>query len=180
MKSKTLFLQSLAAVALIVLAAGSRLLPHPLNFTPVAAIALFGGVYLERRLALIVPLAAMLISDAFIGFYSEMGFVYGSFLAVGLIGLWLRNHKSVLSILGGTLAGSVLFFVVTNFGVWVIPGSMYAKNLAGLIECYTAAIPFFRSSVEGDIVFVTVLFGLYELVALFIRKSVPAESAAAR
>ncbi len=180
MKSKQIVLQSLAAVALIALAAGSRLLPHPLNFTPVAAIALFGGVYLDKRLALAIPLAAMLVSDAFLGFYGEMLFVYGSFVGVGLIGLWIRNHKSVLSILGGTLAGSVLFFIVTNFGVWVIPGSMYAKNLAGLAECYTAAIPFFRSSVEGDVIFVTVLFGVYELVALFIRKSVPAERAALR
>ncbi len=164
----------IVAVLFVLLAALSRLLPHPANFTPIAAMALFSGVYLERRLAFIVPLAAMVLSDYFLGFYSEMIWVYGSFLLIAVIGLWLKNHKKPLFILGGTLTGSILFFVVTNFGVWALPASMYPKSFAGLIECYTAAIPFFRGTVEGDVFFVAVLFGLYELV-LFAMKKFQAE-----
>src|SRR3990172_12722750 len=95
------------AFLLIVVAAFSRLLPHPSNFTPVAAIALFGGVYLDKRLALVVPILAMVVSDYFIGFYGGMYWVYGSFVLIGVIGLWLRNHKKPLPILGGTLASSI-------------------------------------------------------------------------
>jgi hypothetical protein len=158
------------AVLFVLLAALSRLLPHPANFTPIAAIALFGGVYLERRLAFVVPVAAMLLSDYFLGFYIEMLWVYGSFLLIAVIGLWLKNHKKPLYILGGTLTGSILFFVVTNFGVWAVPASMYPKSFAGLVECYTAAIPFFRGTVEGDVFFVAVLFGLYELFLVVAKK----------
>ena len=166
----------IVAVLFVLLAALSRLLPHPANFTPIAAMALFSGVYLERRLAFIVPMAAMLLSDYFLGFYTEMIWVYGSFLLIAVIGLWLKNHKNPLFILGGTLTGSILFFVVTNFGVWAVPASMYPKSFAGLAECYTAAIPFFRGTVEGDVFFVAVLFGLYELV-LFAMKKFQADEA---
>ncbi|MDE3058000.1 MAG: hypothetical protein KGJ59_08595 [Bacteroidota bacterium] len=170
----------IAAVLFVLLAAMSRLLPHPANFTPIAAMALFSGVYLERRFAFVVPIAAMLISDYFLGFYTEMIWVYGSFLLIAVIGLWLKNHKKPLYILGGTLGSSMLFFVVTNFGVWVMPSSMYPKSFAGLVECYTAAIPFFRSTVEGDVFFVAVLFGLYELVLFAVRKLWAEEVPAAR
>jgi Family of unknown function (DUF6580) len=149
------------AIVLIVLVALSRLLPHPDNFTPVAAIALFSGVYLERRFAFIIPILALLASDYFIGFYSGMYWVYGSFILVGLIGLWLKHHKKPLFIFGGALTSSILFFIVTNFGVWA-SGTMYPKDVAGLVECYGAAVPFFRNTVTGDLVFVAVMFGLYE------------------
>ncbi len=159
-----------AALLLVIVAAFSRLLPHPANFTAIAAIALFGGVYLERRYAFVVPVLAMLVSDYFIGFYSGMYWVYGSFVLIGLIGLWLKNHKKPLYILGGTFARSVLFFVVTNFGVWATPGSMYAPTWAGVIECYVAAIPFFRGTVTGDLFFVAVMFGAYEGLLIALKK----------
>ena len=164
------FTKYAVAVLLIVVAAFSRLLPHPSNFTPLAAIALFGGVYLDRRYAFIVPLLALLISDYIIGFYGGMYWVYGSFLLIGFIGLWMKNHKKPLYILGGTLSSSVLFFVVTNFGVWMTPGSIYAKNWSGIVECYVAAIPFFRNTVGGDMIFVAAMFGLYELSALAAKR----------
>ncbi len=149
---------------LILAAALSRLLPHPVNFTPIAAIALAGGVYLEKRFALIVPLAALLISDLFIGFHNTILFVYGSFILIGFMGLWLKSHKKILPVIGTALLSSVLFFVITNFGVWLTGGGwFYPKNWQGLVECYVMAIPFFRNTLAGDLVFTGVLFGLFEL-----------------
>ncbi|MCX6136221.1 MAG: hypothetical protein NTV54_01825 [Ignavibacteriales bacterium] len=91
-----------------------------------------------------------------------MPWVYGSFLAAGAIGIAISGRRSVLSIAAATLASSILFFVVTNFGVWA-GGTMYVHSWAGLMECYVAAIPFFRNSIAGDVVFVAVMFGIYEM-----------------
>jgi hypothetical protein len=160
-----------SAMLLILVAAFSRLLPHPANFTALGAIALFGGVYLDKRYAVAVPLIAMLISDYVIGFYGGMYWVYGSFVLIGMVGLWLRNHKTPGTILAGTVFSSILFFIVTNFGVWFTPASMYAKTWNGLIECYAAAIPFFRNSIGGDLIFVVLLFGAYEGVLAAVKKT---------
>jgi hypothetical protein len=157
----------LLAVLLIAFAAVSRFIPHPENFTPIAAMALFGGVYFSRRYAFVIPLVAMVVSDYFIGFHNTVPYVYGSFVLTGLIGIWLKNHKNVSWIVGGSLTSSVLFFVVTNFGVWVTGG--YPQNFGGLVECYVAAIPFFRNTVLGDLLYVGVLFGLYESALHFIK-----------
>ncbi len=157
----------LLAVLLIAFAALSRFVPHPENFTPIAAMALFGGVYFDKRYAFVVPLVAMVVSDYFIGFHNIVPYVYGSFVLAGLIGIWLKNHKSVGWIVGASLTSSVLFFVVTNFGVWVTGG--YPQNFGGLVECYIAAIPFFRNTVLGDLLYVGVLFGLYESALHFMR-----------
>lgn len=154
---------------LVLTAALSRLLPHPPNFTPIAAIALSSAVYLDKRYAFIVPLAAMLISDAIIGFHDGMVWVYGCFLATGFIGLWLRSHKRPLPIVGAALTSSVLFFVVTNFAVW-LNGTMYPKTWEGLVACYVAAIPFFQNSVVGDLAFTAALFGLFEFTAFAVRQ----------
>jgi hypothetical protein len=149
---------------LILAAALSRLLPHPDNFTPIAAIALVGGVYLEKRFALIIPLAALVISDIFIGFHSTILFVYGSFVLIGLLGLWLKSHKKFLPVLGTALLSSILFFVITNFGVWLTgSGWFYPKTWQGLVECYVMAVPFFRNTLAGDLIYTGVLFGLFEL-----------------
>jgi len=157
----------LLAVLLVVFAALSRFIPHPDNFAPIAAMALFGGVYFGRRYAFIVPLAAMVVSDYFIGFHNTIPYVYGSFILVGLIGIWLQRHKSIGWIFGATLTSSALFFVVTNFGVWVT--GAYPQTFTGLVECYVAAIPFFRNTVLGDLLYVAVLFGLYESALHFLR-----------
>src|SRR5260370_24580041 len=147
-------------LALIVLAAaGSRLIPPPPNLASITAVALFGGAYLtDKRLALIVPLAALLLSDLVLGFYSHMEIVYGSFLLVVCLGFLLQRKRSVLRIAGAALAGSVVFFVVTNFGVWVF-GSLYPKTATGLLACYVAGIPFFQNTLAGDALYTTVLFG---------------------
>jgi hypothetical protein len=157
----------LVAVLLIAFAALSRFVPHPANFTPIAAMALFGGVYFDKRYAFVIPMAAMLVSDYFLGFHNVLPYVYGSFVLTGLIGIWLKGHKSVGWIVGASLSSSVLFFVITNFGVWMTGG--YPQNSAGLVECYVAAIPFFRNTLLGDLLYVGVLFGLYESSLHFLR-----------
>jgi hypothetical protein len=150
--------------SVILAAALSRLLPHPVNFTPLAAIALAGGVYLDKRFALIVPLAALLISDLCIGFHNTILFVYGSFILTGLMGVWLKTHKKPLPVIGTALLSSTLFFVITNFGVWLTGGGWsYPKTWQGLLACYALAIPFFQNTLAGDLVYTAVLFGVFEL-----------------
>jgi hypothetical protein len=134
-----------------------------MNFAPISALALFGGVYLDKKHTFLVPLAAMLVSDYFLGFYPGMMWVYGSFVAIGVIGLWLRNHQGVATTAAATFCGSLIFFAVTNFGVWISGQVTYPKDVNGLLQCYAAAVPFFRNTLLGDAVYVTVLFGLFEL-----------------
>lgn len=149
---------------IVLLAAATRLLPHPPNFTPIAAIALFGGTYFsDKRMALVLPLVAMILSDLFLGLHGVMTFVYLSFALTVYMGFNLRGKISFLPILGGAIGSSILFFVLTNFGVW-ITGSWYPKSIEGLIMCYTAAIPFFHNTLAGTLVYCTVLFGGFELL----------------
>ena len=153
-----------ALTAIILAAALSRLIPHPPNMTSVTAIALFGGAYFaDRRLAFLVPLAALFLSDLALGFYHYMEIVYVSFALIVCIGLWLQKNRSALHIAGAALASSVLFFLLTNFGVW-IEGSLYPMTLNGLIACYVAAIPFFRNTLLGDLLYTIVLFGGFALL----------------
>lgn len=150
-----------------------RLIPHAPNIAPIGALMLFGGTYLPKRIFWL-PILALLISDYFIGFYGmDMFYVYGSFLITGLIGLWIRNHKHPRFILGGALFSSILFFLITNFGVWAPPNKWYPHTLDGLIQSYTMAIPFFRNSLIGDLGYTIILFGGYELVQIFSRKYLP-------
>lgn len=154
------------AFAILFLGILSRWMPHSPNFTPVIALALFGGVYLSRRQALWVPLALMAVSDLILGLHPTMPFTWGSVLLISGIGLWLRQHKRVVTVLGTSLFSAILFFVVTNFGSWL---AMYSLTMAGLQQCYVAAIPFFRNTWVSALVYSGVLFGLYELVALRVR-----------
>ena len=148
---------------MIALAAASRLIPHPPNFTPIAAMALFGGAYLTSAgLALAVTLSAMFLSDLAIGFHPLVPVVYGSFALVVFLGRTLRPKPRLLGIVGAALASSILFFLLTNFGVWAL-GSMYPKTLGGLIACYVAAVPFFRNTVLGDAFYTVLLFGGFAL-----------------
>lgn len=157
---------------IIIFAVVMRLLPHPPNVAPIAAMALFGGVYVNKKYALVVPLIAMFISDIFLGFYPEIIFVYGSFLLIGLIGLWLRNHKTFRNVLFASIGSSILFFIITNFGVWLM-GSMYDKSFAGLLEAYTMGLPFFRNTLLGDLGFVGIFFGSYEYMLFVLAGKKP-------
>lgn len=146
--------------AMVFAAALTRLVPHPWNFTPLAAMALFAGAHFaDRRLALAVPLIALLISDVFLGFYSTMAWIYASFMISVLIGRLVRRNREILPIFGAAFASSIQFFVVTNFGHWL--ASDYPRTPAGLAACYGAAIPFFRNTLMGDLFFTAVLFGLF-------------------
>jgi len=160
----------ISPIIIITFAAVMRLLPHPANMAPIAAMALFGGVYLNKRYALIMPLLAMGISDIFLGFHDTIVFVYGSFLLTGLIGLLVRKHKSVQTIALATLISSVLFFLITNFGVWLM-GMLYPKTLSGLADAYMMGLPFFRNTLLGDLGYVTLFFGSYELVTLYLQSA---------
>lgn len=154
----------LIVLAIIAIAALFRFLPHPPNFVPLTAIALFAGAYItDKRLAFLIPIGAMFVSDVFIGFHNTMPFVYASLVAIVGIGMLLQNRQRVAPIALATISGSILFFILTNFGVWLV-GTMYPKTVEGLISCYIAAIPFFRNSLAGDVVYVTALFGGYALL----------------
>jgi hypothetical protein len=156
----------LVALILVVLAAAlTRLIPHPPNMTAIAAIALFGGAYFsDKWLAFLVPLTALFVSDlALGGFYRGMEVVYLSFALIVCIGLWLQKRRTVLPVAGAALASSVLFFVLTNFGVWASSG-FYPATLDGLIACYTAALPFFTNTVMGDLFYTALLFGGFVLL----------------
>lgn len=147
-------------------------LPHIPNFMPIAAIALFSAVYLNRKYALGLPLLIMFFSDFFIGFYNIwiMLSVYGSFILIGLGGLWLRKHKNVPNVIGITIGGSILFYLLTNFAMWAIPHSLYPHTFNGLILSYIMGLPFFRNTLMGDLFYVGSMFGLYELVLYYYYK----------
>lgn len=153
--------RSLLLFGMILAAALTRFLPHPPNLTPIAAMALFGGAYFsDRRMAFLVPLSGLFLSDLFIGLHGTMPFVYGSFALVVGIGLWLRRRRNVWTIGGAALISSILFFLITNFGVWAV-GSLYPKTWEGLLACYVAALPFFRNTIIGNLVYTTALFGSF-------------------
>jgi hypothetical protein len=153
----------ISPLVIIAFAVVLRLLPHPPNVAPIAAMALFGGVYLNKKYALIVPLVSLFISDFFLGFYASMSYVYCSFLLTGLIGIWLRNHKSFTNIILASLISSTLFFLITNFGFFLTT-DLYPKTFSGQMEAYIMALPFFRNTLLGDLGFVGLFFGSYELI----------------
>jgi len=153
----------MALTCIIAAAAASRLVPHPPNVAPITALALFGGAHFSsKRLAFMVPLAALLLSDAVLGFYDQMWVVYGSFCMIACIGFQLRTKRTVFAIAAATLCSSILFFVVTNFGVWLF-GSVYPRTAQGLATCYVAALPFFRNTLLGDCFYTGLLFGAFRL-----------------
>ncbi|MDO8462332.1 MAG: hypothetical protein Q7S98_05685 [Deltaproteobacteria bacterium] len=153
----------LMIVGMILAAALSRLIPHPLNFAPIVAMALFGGAcFSKKQTALIVTFGALLLSDLLLGFYPDVLVVYASYLLIIGLGTLLKNRRSPLPVAAATLASSLLFFVVTNFGVWAIQ-PIYPKTVAGLVACYVAAIPYFSNTLAGDAVYVTILFGALAL-----------------
>jgi hypothetical protein len=150
-----------ALITGIVLAAAAlRLIPHPMNFAPIGAIALFGGAYFSsKRSAIAVPLLSIAAGDIFTGFHPLIPYVYASFLMSVAIGFWLRQRKSVPRIGAATLAGAVQFFLITNFGVWASSIGDYPKIMGGLAECYIAGLPLFWNTLAGDAFYVALQFG---------------------
>jgi hypothetical protein len=157
---------------LIVLAAASRLLPHPPNFAPVAAIGLYAGAYANRRWAWVVPFAALLLSDLVLGFYKPVGMLwnYLAFAACLALGAgWLSSSRSLLRVTGAVLASSVAFFVISNFGMWA--SGYYPRTWDGLVQCYTAAVPFFRNTLASDVLYSAALFGGHALLSRYFTRS---------
>lgn len=166
----------------IIVAAVSRLIPHPYNFAPIGAMALFGAAYFaDKKFAFILPLIAFFISDllvnnilyadfytGFVLFTPGFGWMYGAMALIVLTGFVILKKVSFSRVLGGALTASIIFFVVTNFGVW-LGSPMYPQTFAGLIACFELAIPFFHTTILGDLVYSTFMFGGFE----FAKKYLP-------
>jgi hypothetical protein len=182
--------RTLALAGLIVAAALTRLLPHPSNFAPITAMAVFGAVRFGRwPTAVLAPLLALFVSDLAKevlyrnglspdwGLYRGMWVVYGTTALIALLSRPARGTRSPAAIVGVTLLGSCVFFVVTNFAVWADGSIGYPLTAAGLAQCYVEALPFFRNSLLGDAVYATVLFGGWALGEVYfpaLRSPAPA------
>ncbi|MGD0649657.1 MAG: DUF6580 family putative transport protein [Verrucomicrobiia bacterium] len=162
------------AILMIVAAGIYRLLPHPMNVAPVAAMALLGGMYFGRRYALWVPLAVLALTDLVLNMqmgypilYFPRGIDYAAFLLIGALGMWSRTRRPVTKI-GCAAVTPFLFYLVSNFGVWLfglnLASQPYPKTLAGLAECYVAALPFLRGTMTGDWAFMAVFAAAVVLV----------------
>ena len=182
-------------VILSLVAASSRLAPRPMNFAPMTALALFGAAtFTSRRVAVVAPLLTLLLSDALlqwthslgwqphVGFYSGQGIVYACMLLTVGIGFLVRGRTNVPTIAAATLAGSLVFFLVTNFPWPLGPVRSYPTTPAGAMASYTAGLPFFRNTVLGDAVYSTLLFGSLALAEVrfpSLRRTRPAPAAIA-
>lgn len=157
-------------LVMIAAAAAARLLPHMPNFTPIGAMALFGGTYIaNKRWAIVAPLCAMLLSDVALqlrdgnGFHSSMPFVYAAFIIIAMIGFLVRKSVQRPTIMVASLVGSIIFFLITNFGTWLTQ-DLYEHTFSGLMNCYIMAVPFFRGTVMGDLFYNLLLFGSFALI----------------
>ena len=152
MLNKNVFLVSLIFFAIL-----SRFLPHPPNFTPIAAIALLSSKGFNNRwVVFLIPIVSLFISDLFIGLHATIPFVYISFILIALLGLYVKKINIV-----SVLLSSIIFFLVSNFGVWLL---YYPNSTEGLVQCYTLALPFFLNTVLGDLVYGALL--IYPFYAL--------------
>ncbi len=156
------------ALALIALGVLCRVLPHPDNVTPTAALALFAGATLSPALAFTVPLIIMMASDLFIGFHPLFWLVWPTFALVTWIGQAVREREGALPIVLASFGSSVLFFAVSNLGVFLFE-KMYPKTWTGFVECFTMALPFFRNSLIGDLTYTAVAFTLFALAVRHLR-----------
>jgi hypothetical protein len=131
--------------------------------TPLTAIALFGGTYLGKGWSVALPLLTVALSDLVIGLHDVVVFTWASVALTGLLGWWIRTRPSVRRMVTASLLGSTIFFAVTNFGVWLFGdgGTMYPKTVAGIAQCYIAAVPFYRNALLGDLIYTSAIFGLY-------------------
>ncbi len=154
--------------ALIVAGALLRIVPHPWNFAPIDAIALFGGALLPGVLGPAIPLAALALSDAMLGFYPGAVWVYGSYVLIALLGRRLAARRSTPRVIAYSLAASLIFYLVTNFGEWL--GPLYPHTPGGLWASYVAAIPFFRNTMVSDLAYSLALFGIYGYAARLMER----------
>ena len=168
-------LRAILAAVMIILAAVVRILPHPWNFTPIGAMAIFSGaMFRDRRVAFLFPLAALFAGDLFVGIHRLIAVVYASFLLSVLIGTWLADRRGILRIGGAVFLGALQFFLITNFAIWRAFDT-YPHTSAGLVACYIAGLPLFGNTLAGDAVYSTLFFGVFALAEkLFPALSEPA------
>ena len=154
---------------LIIIGIFGRMLPHPMNFTPVLAVALFSGAYLtDRRAAFLLPLGLMLLTDIMLGLHHTMAATWLSMAGIVAIGMWVRKRVTVTRAALGAVSGSVLFFLVTNFFAWF---ALYEQTWQGLTQCYLAALPFFRNTLSSTVLYTCVLFGAYETARKYLKST---------
>ncbi len=156
--------QFLVGAALITFGVVMRIVPHPANFAPVGAIALFGGAAFGERYGWWVPVIVMALSDAYVGFYSSMLFTWVAYALIGLGGVVMQRWYGWWRVPVASMAASLTFFLVSNFGVWV-SGGLYAHTWSGLVQCFTLALPFFRPTALSDLAFSIAFFGVYAWAA---------------
>ena len=151
------------ALTLVIVGVVLRVMPHPWNFAPIGAIALFGGARFDRRyFAIGIPLLTMFVGDIFVGFHSLMPAIYATYALIAVIGMFLRDRTTIPAVAGGVLLSSTIFYLTTNFAVWEM-GTTYAKNAAGLLACYIAAIPYFGNTLASDALYSAIFFGIFAL-----------------
>jgi hypothetical protein len=144
---------------MILAAAAARLVPHPPDFSPVAAMALFGGAnFPSKRTAFLAPFAGLLLSDLVLGFYKITPVVYAAFALIVCLGFWIRQRPSAGRTAIAAIASGVLFFLVANFGVWAIDG-WYPHTAGGLAQCYAAALPYLKNTILSNLIYSALLFG---------------------
>ncbi|MGE5479809.1 MAG: DUF6580 family putative transport protein [Chloroflexota bacterium] len=161
-----------AALSVVAVAALSRFLPHPPNFTAILGAAIFSGAIMkDKYLAALLPVAAMIVSDLFLGLHESLFAVYASVIACSLIGRRFASNRAAVNVFGVSLASAVLFFVVTNLSVWALSG-MYPMNFGGLVSSYIMAVPFFGNLVAGTLLSSFALFTGYSLLEKYAARKV--------
>ena len=156
-------------ISLILILALARLIPHPPNFTPIVAVAIMSSCFFRNMyLSFAVIIVSMLLADVFIGFYNNMFFVYLSLLLIAFIFFKISTKIKLQNLFIFGFLGSVIFFLISNFGVWILSG-MYEKNLNGLAYCYFLALPFFVNTVLSTIIFT---YSAFVVNNLFSKKAI--------
>ncbi len=151
-------------LGLIILLALSRLIPHPPNFTPILGMAVFSGAIINRKIvAYLVPLAAMLISDLYLGLHSGMPIIYFTLAICVLIGTFIESRVTILNSILGITAGVLIFYLITNFIVWYGSG-MYENSFSGLITCYVMGLPFLQNTFISSLIYGMGAFLIYEVI----------------
>jgi len=159
---------------IVLLAVVARVIPHAPNFAPIGGLALFSGSRFKKKIALIIPLIAMFVSDIFLGFHKTIPYVYVSFIIIALIGGLIKNNKWQSLVLA-SLTSSVLFFLITNFGVWATGTMSYPKDINGLMQSYAMGLPFFRNTIISDLFYSFSFFYGYRFLSNFVFKKLLAK-----
>ena len=151
-------------LGLIILLALSRLIPHPPNFTPILGMAVFSGAIINKKIvAYLVPLAAMLLSDLYLGFHTGMPIIYFTLAICVLIGTFIESRVTILNSILGITAGVLVFYLITNFTVWYGSG-MYENSFSGLITCYVMGLPFLQNTFISSLIYGMGAFLIYEVI----------------